>query len=281
MARDVAHLNEIDHYITTHWHRDHVGGIARLSELIPVRHYYDHGLPSAPAVDIPPELIEAYKKTTQGRNETLRAGDEIKLRNAGAIRRLRLEVLAASGVVKGELPGAPQIRICNPDLKVKPEDKTDNANSIAFVLSYGGFRFFDGGDLTWNVENKLVCPRDVAGAVDVYQVDHHGSDASNNPALVNSLKPLVAIINNGARKAGDPGTFATLKALPGIESIYQLHRNVLTTENDNTPAAYIANEKENCQGDFIKLSVDQAARTFTVSIAAKQISRSYRMRRRD
>jgi competence protein ComEC len=189
--------------------------------------------------------------------------------------------LAASGVVKGELPGAPQIRICNPDLKVKPEDKTDNANSIAFVLSYGGFRFFDGGDLTWNVENKLVCPRDVAGAVDVYQVDHHGSDTSNNPALVNSLKPLVAIINNGARKAGDPGTFATLKALPGIESIYQLHRNVLTTENDNTPAAYIANEKENCQGDFIKLSVDQAARTFTVSIAAKQISRSYRMRRRD
>jgi len=281
VARDVAHLNEIDHYITTHWHRDHVGGIARLAELIPVRRYYDHGLPGAPAVDIPPELIEAYKKTTQGRNEALRAGDEIKLRNAGTIRRLRLEVLAASGVVKGELPGAPQIRICNPNLKVKPEDKTDNANSIAFVLSYGGFRFFDGGDLTWNVENKLVCPRDVVGIVDVYQVDHHGSDTSNNPALVNSLMPRVAIINNGARKAGDPGTFATLKALPRIESIYQLHRNVLTTENDNTPATYIANEKEDCQGDFIKLSVDQTTRTFTVSIAARQISRSYRMGRRD
>src|SRR4029079_15071510 len=45
VARDVAHLVQIDHYITTHWHRDHMGGIPQLSKLIPVRNYYDHGLP--------------------------------------------------------------------------------------------------------------------------------------------------------------------------------------------------------------------------------------------
>jgi competence protein ComEC len=277
VSRDAAHLTQIDHYITTHWHRDHVGGIARLVELIPVKRFYDHGLPTSPQVDILPDLIDAYKKTVQGKNVTLNPGDEIKLRNARSTTLVRLRVVAANGVVEGEPPGFPQIRTCNPAQKSVPEDKTDNANSIGFVLSYGSFRFFDGGDLTWNVENKLVCPRNVVGGVDVYQVDHHGADTSNNPSLIRALSPRVAIINNGARKAGEVKTFATLRTTPGIEAIYQLHRNVLTTANDNAPSSYIANEQENCQGEFIKLSVDQATKTFSVSIDAKQIKHTYRV----
>lgn len=275
VARDVAHLTAIDHYITTHWHRDHVGGIAKLVELIPVKRFYDHGLPAAPAPDIVPDLVEAYKKTTQGQTKTLNAGEEIKLLNARPIPLVRLRVLAANGVVEGEPPRSPQIRTCNPDQKPMPEDKTDNANSIGFLLSFGRFRFFDGGDLTWNVENKLVCPRDLVGAVEVYQVDHHGADTSNNPSLVRALSPRVAIINNGARKAGEVKTFATLRAIPGIQDIYQLHRNVLTTANDNAPFTCIANDEENCRGEFIKLSVDELAKTFTVSIDSKQVSRKY------
>jgi beta-lactamase superfamily II metal-dependent hydrolase len=277
VARDVAHLTAIDHYITTHWHRDHVGGIAKLVELIPVKRYYDHGLPTAPATDILPDLIEAYKKTTQGQTKKLSAGNEIRLRNARPMPLVRLRVLAAGGVVEGESPGSPQVRTCNADEQPMPEDKTDNANSIGFVLSFGRFRFFDGGDLTWNVENKLVCPRNLVRAVDVYQVDHHGADTSNNPSLVRALSPTVAIINNGARKAGEVKTFATLRATRGIEGIYQLHRNVLTTANDNAPFTYIANDDENCRGEFIKLSVDEIAKTFTVSIDPKQIKRSYRV----
>jgi beta-lactamase superfamily II metal-dependent hydrolase len=277
VARDVAKVKAIDHYVTTHWHRDHVGGIPQLVQLIPVKRYYDHGVPTALAQDILPELIDPYKKTTDGKNQTLKAGDEIKLRNGGAFPRLRLEIVAGSGVVKGEPAGSPQIRVCNADQRPAAEDKTDNANSLGFVLTFGGFRFFDGGDLTWNVENKLVCPRDLVGMVDVYQVDHHGSDSSNNPSLVNSLKPRVAIIDNGPRKGGEVNTLATLKAAPGIEAIYQLHRNLATTANNNTMSGYIANEDENCNGNYIRLSVDEAARSYTVSIDAKQISRKYRV----
>jgi len=276
VARDVAKLKAIDHYVTTHWHRDHVGGIPQLAQLIPVKRYYDHGIPTALAQDILPELIDPYKKTTDGKNQTLKAGDEIKLRS-GPFPRLLLEIVAGSGVVKGEPAGSPQIRVCNADQKPVAEDKTDNANSLGFVLTFGGFRFFDGGDLTWNVENKLVCPRDLVGMVDVYQVDHHGADSSNNPSLVNRLKPRVAIIDNGPRKGGEVKTFATLKAAPGIEAIYQVHRNLATTANDNTMSGYIANEEENCNGNYIRLSVDEAARSYTVSIDAKQISRKYRV----
>src|SRR5882724_2277106 len=80
VALEIAGLKQIDHYLTTHWHRDHVGGIARLAQLIPVGNYYDHGLPQAIAADMQAELIEAYKQTTQGISVTLKPGDKIKMR---------------------------------------------------------------------------------------------------------------------------------------------------------------------------------------------------------
>jgi hypothetical protein len=191
---------------------------------------------------------------------------------------LKILVLAANGIVLGEQPGAPQIKVCGPNFQPKPEDKTDNANSVGILLSFGRFKFFDGGDLTWNVESRLACPKNLAGAVDVYQSDHHGLDLSNNPALIEALKPRVAIINNGPRKGGEVRSFATLKSVKEIQAIYQVHRNVRTTEKDNAPNDLVANDDEACQGEFIKLSVDSSGKSYSVSIPSKQISRSYRTR---
>ena len=279
VARDIAGLTQIDHYLTTHWHRDHVGGIPTLAKLIPVKNYYDHGLPVTMAPDLQAEFIEAYRQTVQGKSVTLKPGDLIPLsKPVKSLPPMQIRVLAASGIVLGEQPGAPQIKPCGPNFQPQAEDKTDNANSVGFLLSFGRFKFFDGGDLTWNVEDKLVCPKNLVGTVDVYQADHHGTDSSNNPTLVHALKPRVTIIGSGPKKGAEVKTFATLKSEPTIEAIYQLHRNVRTTEKDNAPADFIANEEEACRGNFIKLSVDPTAKSYTVTIPAKQISRTYRVR---
>ncbi|MEJ7618341.1 MAG: MBL fold metallo-hydrolase [Pyrinomonadaceae bacterium] len=279
VARDVARLQQIDHYITTHWHSDHFGGIASLAALIPVKSYYDHGFLDPLPSDVDPTLMEAYRRVSQGKSVTLVPGAELKFARGKAAAPLSLRVLAAAGAVLGRPAAASaQIEPCGKDFAPKPEDTSDNARSIVFVLTYGEFKFFDAGDLTWNVENKLACPRNLPGAVDVYQVTHHGLDSSNNPALVGALRPRVAITNNGPRKGGAAATHATLRRHVAAADIYQLHRNVTTTEQENAPAANIANEAENCQGEYIKLSVDDKGRTYTVTVPSKKTTRTYKTR---
>src|SRR5262249_50024550 len=79
IAREVAGIQQIDHYVTSHWHGDHFGGILRLTELIPVKNFYDHGFPELPQGDIKPELVDNYKRASKGKSTVLKPGDQIRL----------------------------------------------------------------------------------------------------------------------------------------------------------------------------------------------------------
>src|ERR1043165_2193709 len=59
VALELAGLKQIDHCVITHWHRDHVGGVAPLAKLIPIRNFYDHGLPATIASDMQVEYLDA------------------------------------------------------------------------------------------------------------------------------------------------------------------------------------------------------------------------------
>jgi hypothetical protein len=167
--------------------------------------------------------------------------------------------------------------------KPKNRDGSDNANSVVMLLAFGKFRFFDAGDLTWNMEHKLVCPVNLVGKVDVYQVTHHGLAQSNNPAVVASLAPTVTVMNNGTTKGCEPDTFATLKAAMSLTSgaplkaMYQMHKNLRADGHaNNAPDEYIANLEKNCKGNYIKLSVDPTGNEYTVGIPANRHTATYR-----
>ena len=53
------------------------------------------------------------------------------------------------------------------------------------------------------------------------------------------------------------------------------HRNLRLNSQNNTADEYIANLEEKCQANFIKLSVDSAAREYTVSIPARGHERTF------
>jgi beta-lactamase superfamily II metal-dependent hydrolase len=277
-AAKQAGLKAIDHLIVTHWHSDHYGGVGRLAKLIPVRNFYDRGIPDKLDEDRAgfPVLIRAYRAATAGKSKPLKPGDEVKLKQAPRGPAVKLLCLCGGGKVIPDRPGAPANPIAR-EHKPQPVDKSDNAKSLGFLLSFGGFRFLDLGDLTWNVEYKLVHPSNKIGLVDVYQVTHHGLESSNNPVLIKSVRPRVAVFNNGATKGCHPDVTTALRRSPDIRAIYQLHKN-LKPGAENAPAAFIANAEAKCKGEMIRLSVAADARSYTVTVGSKGKARRYATR---
>jgi len=273
VAGEVAGLKKIDHHIITHWHGDHFGGTEAVAKKIPFGHFYDHG-PSVEPGNFD-EKFAWYLKLSGGKRTVLKPADEIKLASGPGAPPLKLVCVCAAGKVLPNKDGSqPTADGCDKH-PPQAEDKTDNAASLGFKLSFGDFDFLDCGDLTWNIEHRLVCPENKIGVVDVYQTNHHGLGNSNNPALIHTIAPRVAVMNNGPKKGGELPVIEALRSSPGLESFFQVHRNVRTSDSDNAPAEFIANADEQCAGDYVWLKVDPSGKTYTVAAGAKGKSRKF------
>jgi competence protein ComEC len=276
VVRDVAGLDHLDHAAVTHWHLDHFGNHAALASKIKIKNFWDRGIPEVLKED--PKFDERsadYRRASENKSKKLSAGDALPLK-AGKTP-LSVQIVTASGeVIPNEGPANPFANVSKP----QPKDDSDNAQSLSLLLKFGKFKFLCCGDLTWNVEAKLVTPNNPLGLIDLFMVTHHGLAASNNPVLVLAIDPRVAVMCNGPTKGGDLPTQETLKKVKSLQALYQLHRNTQLKADQQTSQALIANDSEtsDCKGVFVKASVAPDGKSYTVQIGADGKPRTFQTR---
>jgi len=233
-----AGITKIDHVLITHFHTDHVGGVPNLVAHVPVGEFIDHG-ENREDSDITRHDYAAYLKAIEGHpRRIVHPGDTIKIPGLEAI------VLTADGEHIAAVPGVKPV--ANPLCATEPHwdlDTTENPRSTGVLIRFGKFRFLDLGDLTKAKEIPLVCPSNLIGAVDLYLVNHHGFNLSNSRAFVDAIHPRVAIMDNGAHKAGSPEAWQTVHDSPGLEDLWMLHTAEDSDAAHNSAENLIANPK--------------------------------------
>jgi len=271
-----ARLQQIDHLVTTHWHRDHFGGMAALANRIPIREFIDHGANMQP--DAVADLF--LRKTYPGligsaAHRVVAHGDTISIAGLG------VRVVASAGeVLKGAPTDAGAVNPYCAGAMRPSDDPGENARSIGIQLSFGKFRVVDLGDLSSDREFDLMCPNNPLGTADVFMVSHHGQPRSNAPLLVHAIEARVAIMNNGIHKGGQPKVMAVIHSAPGLENLWQLHASQRSGGEYNAPELFIANltaDPDHATAYWIKISA-QPDGAFTVANGRNGFSKTYRAR---
>jgi beta-lactamase superfamily II metal-dependent hydrolase len=217
-----AGVKRIDYLLITHFHGDHVGGVAELAQQLPIGTFIDHGSLAVPERTNAQAmtLFDAYAALRdKGRHLEPKPGDRLPLKGIEAT-----VVSSAAEVLVKPLKGAGGSNAaCEPSAR-PAADAGENARSTGVVVSWGKFRFLDIGDLTTRPLFDLVCPKDLVGAVDVYLVAHHGNPGAAKAETFAAFKPRVAIVNNGAKKGGSREIFDYLQQDRSLQGVWQLHR---------------------------------------------------------
>jgi len=234
-----AGIGKIDYVLITHFHNDHVGGVPQLVARIPVGTFIDHGenreTTNGPTV----QVSEAYQQvlgTGKFKRITVKPGDVLPIQG------MRASVVSSDGaLIDKPLPGAGAENSGCKNSEPRPADQTENPRSLGTLITFGKLKLLDLGDLTWDKEMELMCPRNKLGKIDIYIVSHHGWFQSSSPALVYGIDPRVAIMDNGAKKGGTPSTWDIIKASPGLEDLWQLHFSEEGGAAHNAAAPFIAN----------------------------------------
>ncbi|MBK8097046.1 MAG: hypothetical protein IPK26_08065 [Planctomycetes bacterium] len=175
----------------SHFHDDHHGGLDELLQARPFVFAYDRG--DVRRTNQSQDMAN-YITAAAARRRTLTLGQTIALGGGATIR-----VIALNGAVLGGGGGDPTTSA-----------QEENSRSVALRLEYGQFSMWFGGDLTGGGNSTLDVESDAAlacGDVDVYKVNHHGSNTSTSTNLVTRLDPELAVVSCGTGNTyGHPTT---------------------------------------------------------------------------
>ena len=166
-------VEEIDYLVISHPHQDHIGGMPRLLDRMPVRNFVDPAIPTS----------------NQTYGHTLERVIEYDVN----------PILARAGTSldMGEGMQADILWPLEPFLDTSAE-ADPNENSTVLQISFGDVKVLLTGDIEGRAEEAIVemLTNDELQS-DVLLVAHHGSNTSSSAEFLDSVSPSVAIIPVG------------------------------------------------------------------------------------
>lgn len=234
---------KVDYAMITHFHDDHMGsvrqmlpgthgyglsGITLVGELIGYNKLLDRGWPK---YDFPAKnanganrkFMPEYHKFVKYQ---ISQGMEMEQFKAGALNQIAMvhnpkkygkdfeirNLAANARVWTGKGEKAEKQYIGDPKLF------DENVNSCAIRITYGDFRYYNGGDLSggnWpsykSQERDMETPvAKVCGEVNVMKANHHGYYETCNGYFMNVLSPDVVIIDARSDNHPVPSTFSRM-----------------------------------------------------------------------
>lgn len=203
-------IQQLDYFIGTHPHPDHLGGADEVFKAVKVLNVIDNGLEP----DVPESL--APKKPAEspaGKKPAGKSQSGKKLDRSSVITKFYdeyKEAITQSGAnyekarvgAKYDLGGGARLTILGPNEPLFTRDKMStggnlpNANSVVARLDYGDFSMLLPGDAEEQTEHQMLT-KDLGLKARILKVAHHGSKYATAPDFLDRVKPEVAIVSCG------------------------------------------------------------------------------------
>ncbi|MGH9969973.1 MAG: ComEC/Rec2 family competence protein, partial [Pyrinomonadaceae bacterium] len=198
-------VKQLDLFIATHPHPDHIGGADEFLKTTKVLNVIDNGL----GPTVPESLATQIKGVAPGEKRQVSKKPDKKASVTKFYDEYR-EAVGQSGAhyEKAEpgktfdLGGGARLTILAPiqPFFTKEQMKTGgnepNANSVVVRLDYGDFSMLLTGDAEDQTEHRMLT-KDVNLKADILKVSHHGSKYATSADFIDRVKPAVAIVSCG------------------------------------------------------------------------------------
>ncbi len=259
-----AGVEQLDYFIGTHPHPDHIGGADEVIKAIKVLNVIDNGL----GPPLPPSLLPRLgeeslpaqpKKPAATKTDRTSLVTKFYEEYKAAIAASRAVYQRAVAGQKIDLGGGARLTILAPNEPyftkehMKAGGNEANANSIVARLDYGDFSMLFAGDGENQTEHRLLT-KDLNLQADILKVAHHGSKYATAGNFVDRVKPSVAVISAGEwNRYGHPSQVVLDRLKAGNVKLYRtdLHGEVTITTRGRENDYAIKTAKETAEDTWI------------------------------
>jgi competence protein ComEC len=203
-------IQQLDYFIATHPHRDHIGGAAAVIKAVKVLNIIDNGLgpvtlpgakpTPAPGKAAPTTVARALIKQPGGKKPKSATQFYDDYEEALKVSGAHYEKAAVAK--KYDLGGGARLTIMAPTEpyftkdKLKTGGNEPNANSVVLRLDYGDFSLLLSGDAEEQSEQRML-GKDIELRARILKVAHHGSKYATSNDFLKRVQPEVAVISDG------------------------------------------------------------------------------------